>query len=65
MTWIGRTDKPDQRVYAIHAMPDEVGFRLHGKSFDFAYIDTSYLPEEVAEIRCHIMGTIYKNIKFI
>ena len=54
----------DHRVYAIHALPDEVIPKIYGKSFDFAYIDVFYDPEEVAEIRNHITGKIYKNIKF-
>ena len=52
------------RVIAVHALPDEIQSKIYGRSFDFAYIDTSYLPEEVAEIRDHITGKIYKNIKY-
>ena len=54
----------DYRVVAIHALPDEISPKIYGRSFDFAYIDTNYLAEEVAEIRDHITGKIYKNIKF-
>ena len=57
-------ERDDYRVYAIHALPDEVIPKIYGKSFDFAYIDVFYDPEEVAEIRNHITGNIYKNIKF-
>lgn len=58
-----KDNRDDYRVYAIHALPDEVIPKIYGKSFDFAYIDIFYAPEEVAEIRDHITGKIYKNIK--
>lgn len=50
-------------ICAIKALPDEVSSVLHGKSFDIAYADRNYIPEELAEIRSHIMGDSYKNLK--
>ena len=52
------------KLHMIKAMPDEIVGKLHGKSFDSAYIDNEYIDEEVAEIRNHITGKSYKNIKF-
>lgn len=59
-----KDNRDDYKVYAIHALPDEVIPKIYGKSFDFAYVDTFYASKEVAEIRNHITGKIYKNIKF-
>ena len=50
-------------ICAIKALPDEVSSVLHGKSFDIAYADRNYILGELAEIRSHIMGDSYKNLK--
>lgn len=50
-------------IYAIKALPDEIPDVLHGKSFDYAYVDKFYIAEEIAEIRSHVMGDSIKNFK--
>lgn len=57
-------EETNYKLHTIQALPDDVTDKLHGKSFDFAYIDVNYVDEEVAEIRQHITGEQHKKIKF-
>lgn len=52
------------KIHAIQALPEEVPDKLKGKTFDFAYIDTEYIDDEISEIRSHITGDQSKRIKF-
>ena len=52
------------RIHAIQALPGEVSDKLKGKTFDYAYIDTEYIDDEISEIRSHITGDQSKRIKF-
>ena len=51
-------------VYAVQALPCEVSAKIHGRSFDYAYIDNHYIDREIADIRTHVTGDQHKNIKF-
>lgn len=50
-------------IYAVKALPDDIIDALHGKSFDYAYVDRNYIADEIAEIRSHVMGDNNKNLK--
>lgn len=38
------------------ALPNEIAQKIHGKSYDIAYIDNFYSREEINMIREHITG---------
>ena len=49
-------DNDDFMLHAVYALPADVSKRIHGKSFDFAYVDIFYLSEEISEVRDHLRG---------
>lgn len=57
-------EQTNYKLHIIKALPDEVADKLQGQNYDYAYIDDSYIDEEVAEIRSHITGQSHKAIKF-
>ena len=52
------------RIHTVKAFPNEIADKLQGQTFDFAYIDVNYIPEEVNMIREHITGDASKRMKF-
>jgi hypothetical protein len=57
-------EQTNYQLHVIKALPDEVTEKLHGQNYDYAYIDDTYIDDEVAEIRSHITGESHKTIKF-
>ena len=49
-------DNTDYKVHAIYALPNDIRDKIHGKSFDFAYIDIFYSSDEISGIRDHLRG---------
>ena len=56
-------DITDYHINIIQAMPNEIERKIHGKSFDYAYIDRNYIEEEINKVREHITGAQYKQIE--
>lgn len=56
-------DITDYHINIIQAMPNEIERKIHGKSFDYVYIDRNYIEEEINKIREHITGSQYKQIE--
>ena len=53
----------DYKIHTIKALPDEIGGKIHGKQFDYAYIDVNYINSEVGKIREHVQGMQHKQIE--
>lgn len=53
----------DYKIHTIKALPDEIDGKIHGKQFDYAYIDIHYIAEEINHIREHITGSQYRQIE--
>jgi hypothetical protein len=49
-------DITNYKVHAIYALPDDIQEKIHGKSFDFAYIDIFYSSDEISSVRDHLRG---------
>jgi hypothetical protein len=56
-------DITDYHINLIQALPDEIERKIHGKQFDYAYIDIHYIAEEINRIREHITGSQYRQIE--
>jgi hypothetical protein len=53
----------DYKIHTIKALPDEIDGKIHGKQFDYAYIDVNYINSEVGKIREHVNGMQSKQIE--
>ena len=53
----------DYKIHTVKALPDEIGGKIHGKQFDYAYIDVNYISSEVGKIREHVNGMQSKQIE--
>lgn len=56
-------DITDYHINLIQALPDEIERKIHGKQFDYAYIDVNYINSEVGKIREHVSGMQSKQIE--
>lgn len=53
----------DYKICTVKALPDEIDGKIHGKQFDYAYIDVNYINSEVGKIREHVNGMQSKQIE--
>ena len=53
----------DYKIHTIKALPSEIDGKIHGKQFDYAYIDVNYINSEVGKIREHVQGMQHKQIE--
>ena len=53
----------DYKIHIVKALPDEIDGKIHGKQFDYAYIDVNYISSEVGKIREHVSGMQSKQIE--
>ena len=53
----------DYKIHTVKALPDEIVGKIHGRQFDYAYIDVNYINSEVGKIREHINGMQSKQIE--
>lgn len=44
------------RIHSIQALPDEIEDKILGNQYDYAYIDSEYISEEVGKIRDQLCG---------
>ena len=53
----------DYKIHTIQALPDEIDEKIHGRQFDYAYIDVNYISNKVKKIREHVNGMQSKQIE--
>lgn len=55
-------DIADYKLHTVQALPNEIDGKIYGHQYDYVYIDTEYISEEVGKIREHIRGQQYRQI---